>query len=171
MSIKRFLVLGSSLALASCSAAIIGAGTSQSSVVHGNSKQAEIVKVLGAPTESINLRPAVLLSDVLKSGADVHTLVAAQYVRQPDGSSLTVWPDALAVTQESYRCTCRIGGGGEAVANDFEASGMTLGLMEIVLVPMAIKDQVARGQETHLVTVWYDESQTALAYRWVSIKN
>jgi len=125
----------------------------QRSIIHSGSKRADVRAFLGAPIESAPLDPPRTANELVQLHKATYGLSDAP----------------VATTLETYRYTGWVQDNhdvGEAAA----LAGYTLFLSEIVMVPLAIKTQIERGDTTHLVKVWYDATDTAVAYQWVSEK-
>ena len=170
MVIHAIIIVFTACVLISCSAAILSIGEEEYSVIHENSKRDEIVTILGEPVESTRIEPAKALSDILKErrkeNQNLELLGVPQVVREDSKGAIT-FPEATIISREVYIYDGRIQRNTD-VGEAASLAGFTWGLSEIVMVPVAIKMQAERSNQRHVITVWYDESQTALAYFWVT---
>jgi hypothetical protein len=152
--------------LTSCSAAILSVGEEEYSVIHWGSKKGQIESHLGAPIESLKLVPPMSVADIGRKFDHVD-LLGFPAVKNDKGDPRVTYPEVPAATQEKYSYTGRIQRKhdvGEAIA----LAGYTWGLSELIMVPAAIKMQADRSNQAHIVVVWYDKSNTALAYQWIT---
>ncbi len=166
--LRTILIAFATCLLTSCSAAILSIGEEEYSVIHKDSKRGEIVAILGEPVESARIEPAKALSDILKErrkeNQNLELLGVPQVVREDSKGAIT-FPEATIISREIYVYDGRIERNTD-VGEAASLAGFTWGLSEIVMVPVAIKMQAERSNQRYVITVWYDESQTALAYFW-----
>jgi len=157
------------LFLASCSAAILSVGEEEWSIIHSGSTKDQVESYFGQPSEVKKLDPPMSI-DLVRGEFDHIELLDSPAVRKNDGSEPFVTnPQLAATSQVRYSYSDRVQKNnevGEAVA----LTGYSWGLSELFMVPLALKMQVDRSSQTHFVTVWYDKSNVALFYQWITIQ-
>jgi len=137
--------------LSGCSAMILAVGEPEErSIIHSGSKRTEVSAFLGEPISSTTLTPELEANALLKQDKGIEPL-----------------SDERATAVATYRYTGWVQKNtdvGEAAA----LAGYTLFLSELVMIPLAIKEQTERSGRTHIVNVWYDANDHVVAYRWAS---
>jgi hypothetical protein len=169
-----------SFLLSGCpSAMIVGAGTTEYSIFGTASlpeSRANIVKKLGPPVETIRLSPPIHLSGIHWQ-TDQETsvdwmknhrrgiLIRDRYEKGPDGKGHTVRNDPEMTYMEKFTKTGRIvpyGYAGDTMA----VSSATMGVGEVVAIPAAIIYKTTGGKTENTFWVWYNASDTPIAYEW-----
>ena len=167
MNTRVLSIIVVSYLLASCSAAILSIGEEEYSVIHRGSTKKEIVGFLGEPINTVTLAEPKSIIELRKEYPFLEFL-GFPAANNPNQSPNGIRPEVPAALREQYSYIGRIQrktGVGEAVA----LAGYTWGLSELIMIPTAIKMQVERSHQIHMVTVWYSETNVALAYLWETV--
>lgn len=135
-------------------------GEKEYSVIHRGSTRDEVESYFGQPIEAVKLDLPMSIKDI-RDKLDHFELPGFPAVKNDEGEPVVTYPEVPATSQLKYSYSGRIQRKhdvGEAVA----LAGYTWGLSELFMVPTALKMQADRSNQTHFVTVWYGESDTAL---------
>jgi hypothetical protein len=153
--------------LAGCAAAIATQGTHETSILHEGSTRLQVTKFLGEPVTSFEFAPVPLGELMGRNIAHIEALVPQVRTDHSDAPPyIWAYPDVSAIRREEYLYIGNIVGPhdvGEVAALD----GYTMGLAELFMVPTLIANREKREKTSNTVTVWYDSSDTALAYIWI----
>lgn len=157
------LALCCSWVLSACSAIILATGTSEEDIIFEGATVQSLNTKLGHPLRVEKIEPPNPIAEVIRKERSAISLVHERWTQGADGQSDMAPPSVLANRRHYYKFVGRLRRQhdvGEAVSLNF----MTFGLGELLMTPIAVRARaVARD---HLLVVWLDDSDRAIAYRW-----
>jgi hypothetical protein len=162
-ALLRLTLTSALMSVAGCAALITGSGTAEDQIIHAGMTKFELVQSLGPPLSTKALAPARRAWDLREIDPQISLLIHPGDGFDAKQGNLVIPPADMAVSESSFRFRGRVGKDNRAAQPGFD-SFMTLGLAEIYLIPKALWERAR--EDDALLTVWFDSSGRALAYKW-----
>jgi hypothetical protein len=150
--------------LPSCSALILSVGDNETEILFQGATMKTISQHFGPPVEKIKLVPPQPVSI---------RLVPPENSIGYSSTQTQLLTREISTINALYFCTYKYKGRIERKYDKgqvFSLAIMTLGINELFAVPYSLKEQTQRPDRTHKISVWYDNDENAVAYRWVEIR-
>jgi hypothetical protein len=156
------------LTFTSCmpSSMILMAARNEYSILNKDSSRAHVEKTLGAPVLEEPVSPIELSAFSIPGAASRENYREKNFLHGSEGSSgLDPKQSHLIVAHCRYVITGKIVPHG--YAGDANAMGlMTMGIGELISIPMAISEVAPDSSIQNTFDVWYSKEGRALAYTW-----
>jgi hypothetical protein len=149
-------------------------GQEETSILFQGATMETISQHFGTPVKKIKLAPPKPVSAELIPPIknNEYTSIDTQlFIKQvwDENQQLVVYPEIYAFYLYTYEYKGRIERKHDK-GSVLAPALMTFGVTELFAIPYSIKEQTLRPGRTHIVSVWYDENKSAIAYRWVEIR-
>jgi hypothetical protein len=151
------------MSLCGCAALITGSGTAEDQIIRAGTTELELIQRLGPPLSKKAVLSARRAWDLREDDGQISLLVYPGDGFDAIKGSYPIPPPDTAVSESAFRFRGRVGKDSRAAQPGFD-SFMTRGLAEIDLIPKALWEPAA--EDDAQLTVWFDSSGRALAYKW-----
>jgi hypothetical protein len=153
--------------LQACSAVILSTGTGEETIIHRGTTATELRAVLGEPLMIAELPFPAPLSELSIPERPIVVLVGPYSVVDDSGKRRTVDHKVKVYRKARYQFVGILRQGRDSY-NAVSDALMTLGVIEVLAVPAAVVERST--VRTKILTVWFDESDTAVAYKWTTLE-
>jgi hypothetical protein len=162
------------LPLSGCSAMILSVGQEETSILYKGATMETVSQHLGKPIEKNNLVPPKPVNEELIpeiENNEYSNINTELFIRQiwNENQQIAVYPKIYAFYLYTYEYKGRIERKYDK-GSVLVPALMTFGVTELLAIPYSIKEQTLRPGRTHAVSVWYDNTKSAVAYSWGEIR-
>lgn len=154
--------------LSGCSAVILATGTDEETIIHRGSTEAELEKTLGVPITMEIIPSPERVWDLRLVERPINLFVRPSLQVNESGKKYWVYPESRAHRKAQYKFVGRL----RRIHDSGEATSlalMTFGASELLTIPVAVSERA--NDQTHILTVWFDENSVAAAYKWTRVEN